>query len=106
MSEFVDKAKVLLNLIDDLQDELLEVIEELTMAHFQAFAGVSYVPSELNFVIIDTMVKRFNRVGSEGMTSQTVDGLAQVFNVEDFKEYQSAIDSVLYKKRRSGVMFL
>lgn len=102
MASYRTRAKSLLGLTDTLQDEVLKTIEELTLMQFSALSGSEDVPDELDFIIVEVMVKRFNRLGSEGMASQSVEGLSMSFEQSDFEEYLPLIKrtfSKVYKPR-------
>lgn len=83
----IEQVKTLLGISDDLQDNLLKVIEKLTESHFKAYTGKTDVPDELTFIIVEVIVKRFNRLGAEGMTSQGMEGLSMSFSLNDFEDY-------------------
>lgn len=83
----LSKVKVLLGISDDLQDDLLVTIQELTLAHFMAYTGFSSVPTELEFILVEIMVKRFNRIGAEGFSSKSVEGASVSFSSRDFSDY-------------------
>lgn len=104
----IDDVKVVLGIRDNLQDGLLAVLEKLTEDHFKAYTNQVYVPREFDFIITDVMVKRFNRVGAEGMESQSVEGLSQKFSLDDFKEYESLLDRhfKLTPEAGGGVRFI
>ena len=87
----IEQVKTLLGISDDLQDNLLSVIQMLTESHFKAYSKQDNIPENLNYIIVEVMVKRFNRIGSEGMSSQTVEGLSMAFELDDFSEYDKVI---------------
>ncbi len=89
--QIIEQVKALLGISDNLQDDLLEVIRELTEAHFNAYSGQSLIPRSLEFIIVEVMVKRFNRIGSEGMSSHGVEGLSMSFDLDDFASYDKVI---------------
>lgn len=106
-SSVLKKVKLFLNIQDELQDDLLVAIKEQTEQHLKALCGVDDIPSTLEFVVVDVMVMRFNRIGSEGMQSQSVDGLSQTFNSDDFENYKGVIQNfVAQQKVIKGVKFL
>lgn len=87
----IEQVKTLLGISDDLQDNLLSVIQMITESHFKAYSKQDNIPENLNYIIVEVMVKRFNRIGSEGMSSQTVEGLSMAFELDDFVEYDKVI---------------
>lgn len=94
MSQLED-AKILLGIKDDQQDQLLSVIEKQTERHLKSFGGFLEIPSELSFVVTEVMIKRFNRIGSEGIKRKSVEGHSEEhFDTSDFLEYQGIIEDV------------
>lgn len=69
----IERIKTLLGLGDNLQDEVLKIIIESTRDHLRAMIGKD-VPPELEFIIQEISIRRFNRLGSEGMKSESVEG--------------------------------
>lgn len=107
MFNVLGKVKTFLSIKDNLQDELLEAIKEQTENHLKALCGFNDIPTTLEFVVIEVMIIRFNRIGSEGMQSQRVDGLSQVFTDDDFKAYKGVIDNALGSKNATkGIKFI
>ena len=46
--------------------------------------GIEEVPDRLEYIVEEVAVKRFNRVGAEGMTQESVDGRSNTFQANDF----------------------
>lgn len=107
MSEAIDRVKVLLGITDDKQDKLLEEIERNTRSLYKSITDTLTVPKEHEYMIVEIMVRRFNRIGSEGMSSQSVEGLSQTFKADDFDDYLQILDDK-YRLNlgRRGVKFL
>ena len=95
---YIDKTKTLLGILDDQQDKVLSTIQELTVAQFQTLTGAIIVPSDLSWVIVEVMVKRYNRLGSEG--------LSMTFDSSDFEAYASILAKRFKPARKSGVKFI
>ena len=90
--QIIEQVKTLLGIDDDLQDKQLQVIQALTESHLKSYTGQVVIPKDLEFVIVEVMVKRFNRVGAEGMTSQSMEGLSNNYdNHSDFDEYRELL---------------
>ncbi|MGO0107099.1 phage head-tail connector protein [Streptococcus suis] len=102
----IEQVKALLGITDNLQDNLLLVVQDLTEAHFKAYSGQSLIPKSLEFIIVEVMVKRFNRIGSEGMKSQKVEGLAVDFAIDDFLEYDKVIKRHFSDQYQAGFKML
>lgn len=76
------------------QKELLDIIVNLTEKKLQG--KINPIPQELEYIIVEVSIKRYNRIGSEGMKSEAVEGHSIAFQDNDFLEYQSAIDDYIY----------
>ena len=92
----INRVKTLLGILDHEQDELLRVIEENTIALFNLITNKRFtqetLPKEFDFMIIEVMIKRYNRIGNEGMSQERQADLLQVFEKSDFDEYMEWID--------------
>ena len=104
--ENITQAKILLGIEDNLQDKLLTTIATLTTANFLAYAGVDDVPEGLEDIITEVIIKRFNRIGAEGMSNQSLEGTSMRFDSDDFKEYDSVIKRVCSKTFTAGFKML
>lgn len=80
-------------LLSGSNDERLEIIERRTKDRLKSMLGISTeVPAEFEFIIYEVTMKRFNRIGNEGMQSYSQEGLSMTFPDSDFSEYWSEID--------------
>ncbi|WP_375180532.1 phage head-tail connector protein [Enterococcus rotai] len=73
-------------------DDKLEIIEKRTKERLTSLLGVSAVPAEFEYISYEVTLKRFNRIGNEGMQSYSQEGLSMAFPDSDFSEYQDTID--------------
>ncbi|MGX2944216.1 phage head-tail connector protein [Enterococcus alishanensis] len=89
MSIADDVKKLLSGSIDDK----LEVIERRTKERLSAILDVDSVPNELEHISYEVTLKRFNRIGNEGMSSYSQEGLSVAFPESDFDEYLSEINA-------------
>lgn len=74
-------------------DGKLEVIERRTNERLKAIVGIGEIPSELEHISYEVTVKRFNRIGNEGMSSYSQEGLSVAFPESDFDEYASELNA-------------
>lgn len=86
-------VKALLGLTDDGQDDKLTVIINMVQNRLCAILGLSSVPYELEYIVTEISVMRFNRIGSEGMSSHTVEGESISFTNDDFGPFMDDIDA-------------
>lgn len=106
----LENVKMLLSITDDKQDNLLKIIINNTEKRLISLLplDVDKVPERLQFIVEEVAVKRFNRVGAEGMTSESVDGRSNTFQDNDFDEYKDIIDAQFPReldKRGTGVFY-
>lgn len=90
----LEKIKILLGISDSLQDAVItQIIEDVT-SHLTLLLNKP-VPAELDFVIREISIRRFQRLGSEGMKSELVEGHRVDFYDLDkeFDPYLKIIDS-------------
>ena len=83
-------------LINGTQAEQLAVIESMTRDRLTILLGGLTIPEELEYIVTEVSVKRFNRIGSEGATSHNVEGetLSWASN-DDFNDYLDDINKYL-----------
>lgn len=91
-------------LLGGSSDDRLEVIEKRTRERLLLILGsdLKEVPSELEYIVLDVSLKRFNRIGQEGMQSYSQEGLSMTFSESDFDEYANEIESWQKSKEAEG----
>lgn len=107
----LDNIKSLLGIAqnDTDKDNLLNLIITLTTARLKVLLGNIDPPDELGYIITDVAVMRFNRIGTEGMTSHTVEGETAAFADSDFNAFAGDIQAWLdtqSESKRGKVRFL
>ena len=108
----LDDLKLLLGIAaeDTSQDERLGWIINSTRSRLRLLLGDVEPPESMDYIITEVSVIRFNRIGSEGMSSQSVDGETMTFSDSDFDGYKDEIQAFLDKEsslaRKGGFRFL
>ena len=99
----LDEIKIILGITDDALDSQLNIIVANTTSRLKMLLGGLDVPESLHYVVTEVSVKRFNRIGSEGLASHTVEGESLSFTDDDFAEFagdiQAYLDSVAEAKK-------
>lgn len=90
--------------VDD-EDTLLETIVNLTTSKVLSRIKEKVVPVELEYIIIEASVARYNRIGSEGLKSESVDGRTQSYE-DDLAPYEATLDDYVSNKKGSGLRFI
>lgn len=85
------RIKTLLGFKDDKQVKLLNVIIDNTEQALKIKLSSDEVPKELNYILVEVSVKRFNRLKNEGMTSYSQEGESITFNSSDFDDFADDI---------------
>ena len=108
----LDDLKLLLGIAaaDTSQDQRLNWIINSTRSRLRLLLGDLEPPASMDYIITEVSVIRFNRIGSEGMSSQSVDGETMTFSDSDFDGYRDEIQAFLDKEsslaRKGGFRFL
>ena len=108
----LENVKRLLGIPEDEndQDDLLNWIVESASARLKNLLGGLEVPDSMSHIIVEASVIRFNRIGSEGLSSHTVEGESLTFNDNDFSGFMDEINSYLDQQdknlKRGGFKFL
>lgn len=104
--EMKDRVKTLLGIEDGEQDAVLDIIIENIENHLlhklkKSDDSIEEIPNDLNYIIVEIAVKRFNRLGSEGYQSESVEGHSVTFAEMDeyFAPYSDVIDDVAGRGR-------
>lgn len=91
----LDDVKQLLN---GTTDEQLEVINRRTTERVFGLVGLEKgndkyknIVTALETIIYEVTLKRFNRIGNEGMQSYSQEGLSITFPDSDFDEYKDEL---------------
>lgn len=88
--------------IIDVTEENFPLVQEL--AHLQADMlsqklGTD-IPGALVFIIVETTIARYRRVGAEGMTAKNIDVIQNTYSEDLFKPYEDII--LLYAVNNDG----
>lgn len=86
-------------LLTGTNEQKQQVIEDRTRNRLRnLLGGVMEVPEELEYILVDVSIKRFNRIQNEGMNSYSEEGLSITFQSSDFDEYLDEINAWLKRQ--------
>lgn len=105
----LENLKMMLGIDDTDEDEKLKLILSNTTARLKLLLGGIDPPDEMNHIILDVAIMRFNRIGSEGMSSHSVEGESLTFADHDFDGFANEIQAWLEQQKentRGKVRFL
>ncbi|MCC8177362.1 MAG: phage head-tail connector protein [Bacteroidales bacterium] len=88
----LDDVKTLLGIEDDDLDEKLNIMIKTAGARVLSLLEAEEVPEELEYIVCELTVSRFNRLGNEGMSTFSQDGESMTYG-NDLEPYMDAIDA-------------
>ena len=94
----LNRVKILLGISEN--DELVHEIIELTKDKILNYINKTELPKELEFVLIELSIQRYNRIGSEGIASESVDGKSVSYE-DDFETYKHYLDEYMTRNNTS-----
>ena len=83
-------------------DETLRYLLTAASQRLQVLLGGLEPPTELEYIVIDVAAARFNRLGSKGLTSHSVEGESLAFNANDFDGFADDIQAFLDTQKESS----
>lgn len=92
----LNRVKVLLGISSNDNTELLNEIIELTKSKILNYIDKTELPKELEFVLIELSIQRYNKIGSEGIASESIDGKSISYEA-DFEGYKHYLDDYISK---------
>lgn len=108
----INKLKILIDRPepDEKLDKKLEIILEAAEKRLLSFlpSDIEAAPYELEHIVVELAISRFNRLGNESMTSYSQDGESITFAEDDMAPYMTEIDSWCTKNKETDgtVVFL
>ena len=86
-------------------DAILSIVQTRMLSKLKVMSGEEFpeVPIELEGIVVEVCVQRFNRIGSEGNTSHSVDGETMNFAADDyFTPYEADITAYVNSLAADG----
>lgn len=78
----LEKLKLMLNINDNSKDDLLTIILAQAANKVNLAINSTTLPAQLEWVVVEMAIKRFNKLGSEGVASESVDGITKTYEGE------------------------
>ena len=94
----LNRVKILLGISEN--DELVHEIIELTKDKILNYINKTELPFELEFVLVELAIKRYNRIGSEGIASESVDG-KNVSYEDNFESCKQYLDDYIFRNNKN-----
>lgn len=74
-----------------------EHILNITESRLKQLLNVDIVPEQLQHIVLEVSIKRYNRLTTEGMSAISQGNLSETFNNNDFDEFKDEIASWIEK---------
>lgn len=85
-------VKILLGAHDERVDIIYNKTEQRLLSRLKrSLKEVADVPIELEYIVDEVAIARFNRIGSEGMASESMDGHSATYDSSDFNAFERDI---------------
>lgn len=106
LEQVLENIKIKLSLIDDDEsDALLEVLCNDAYQYMKIYLDAD-APQELQFILEAVVIKRFRRIGAEGIAIEKIDVLTTTYEVgDDFAEYHNIMNRYKRNKSKKGFGF-
>ena len=92
-----------LSITDTDRDELLKLLISHATQRLRLKLGDIEPPESFDYIIVDVVVCRYNRIGSEGLSSHNVEGESLTFTDDDFGKFDDDIQLFLNKQKSSTI---
>lgn len=103
----LETVEILLEVKDDERvNALYARYAEMLLARLQkSDPDIASIPIELEYIVDELTIARFNRIGSEGMTSESMDGhsanYGDISSVVSLQVYEKAINAYLSPEKEN-----
>lgn len=85
-------VKVYLGIDDELQDDLLlQIIVDATQ-RVCGYINESTLPAQLEWIVRELTIIRYNRIGSEGTKTDSEEGKSATYIYDPFEQFISTLD--------------
>ena len=88
----LNRVETLLGVFDN--SNLVNEIIELTKEKILNYINEDELPRELEFILVELSIQRYNRIGSEGIASESVDGKSVSYE-DVFENYKPYLDDYI-----------
>ncbi len=99
MDNILNEVKITLGLSSSDKDELLKSLIKRNSQPVINYIKEQKVPSELEYIVVELVVARYNRIGSEGLNSENSDGVSFSYNNNSLDGFKMDLDRYIANKK-------
>lgn len=78
----LEKLKLMLNIKDNSKDDLLTILLAQATNKVNLATNSTTLPTQLEWIVVEMAIRRYNKLGSEGVASESVDGISKSYEGE------------------------
>ena len=93
-----DDVKTLIGVEDERIDIIYESVSNRLLRMLNNKLDLTVLPIDLEYIVDEVTIIRFNRLGSEGMSAESMDGHSATYVGNDFDGYISDINDYIDKE--------
>lgn len=102
MVEVLARIKRILDIVDDTKDGILNDFIDMYSKAINLKCGTTDFPIELDFILVEAVVARYRKVGSEGISTEKIDVYWATYNDEILNSYQTYFQDYKSKNNTSS----
>jgi ribulose bisphosphate carboxylase small subunit len=76
----LERIKLLLNITDDATDDLLNTLIAMCKEEAYIYCNLPAYDKKLDLIVVSMVIEKYNRMGSEGTTSQSSSGISASYD--------------------------
>ncbi len=97
----ISRIKSKLQINDSNEDELLSILFEDASNLICIYIGLADLPTILVWVAEEITIKRYRKIGSEGLKSEQIDVISNTFDDNPLSEYIHILEEYKTSQRKS-----
>lgn len=102
MNNILNEIKISLRLSSSDKDELLLSLISRSTRQVLNYIKEDKLPEELEYIVIELVIARYNRIGSEGLNSENSDGVSFSYNNNVLDDYRNDLDRYINNKNSAS----
>lgn len=96
----LERIKLKLSIKNNDDDALLSMLLEDASNLICLYIGQDVLPSKLNWIVEEIAIKRFRKIGSEGLKAESIDVIKSDFESNPLSEYRLILEEYKSASKR------
>ena len=88
----LQRIKTLIEQTDNSKDDILTIIMENMASAIVSYKGFEVLPMDLEYICVETSITRYNRLGAEGLKSESIDVIKSEYVEDILSSYYAVLD--------------